>query len=84
MGQNLQQKIYLEGGGFALPRQPLFPDENGRHRQRAFRDSLTDILPLEYGFLPTLRIADFEIRDWIHESEAQDRMENLVESRLVV
>ena len=78
------KKSKLEGGGFAKPRPPLFPRENGRHRQRAFRDSLTDILPSEYGFLPTLRIADFEIRDWIHESEAQYRMENLVESRLGV
>ena len=78
------KKSKLEGGGFAKPRPPLFPDENGRHRQRAFRDSLTDILPSEYGFLPTLRLADFEIRAWIHESEAQDRMENLVESRLGV
>ena len=78
------KKSKLEGGGFAKPRPPLFPGENGRHRQRAFRDSLTDILPSEYGLLPTLRIADFEIRDWIHESKAQDRMEKLVESRLGV
>ena len=78
------KKSKLEGGGFAKPRPPLFPGENGRHRQRAFRDSLTDILPSEYGLLPTLRIADFEIRDWIHESKAQDRMEKLVESQLGV
>lgn len=78
------KKSKLEGGGFAKPRPPLFPGENGRHRQRAFRDSLTDILPSEYGFLPTLRIADFEVRAWIHESEAQVRLEHLVESRLGV
>ena len=76
------KKSKLEGGRFAKPKPPLFTGENGRHRQRAFRDSLTDILPLEYGLLPTLRIADFEIRAWIHESEAQGRMESLVESRL--
>lgn len=76
------KKSKLEGGGFAKPKPPLFPDENGRHQQRAFRDSLTDILPLEYGFLPTLRVGDFEIREWIHESDAQDRMQELVESRL--
>jgi len=76
------KKSKLEGGGFAKPKPPLFPGENGRHRQRAFRDSLTEILPTEYGFLRTLRIADFEIRDWIHESEAQDRLKKLVESRL--
>ena len=78
------RKSKLEGGGFAKPKPPLFPGVNGRHRQRAFRDSLTDILPSEYGFLPTLRIADFEICDWIFESEAQDRMENLIESRLYI
>ena len=75
-------KSKLEGGGFAKPKPPLFPGENGRHRQRAFRDSLTDILPSEYGFLPTLRLADFEIRDWIYKPDAQDRMENLVRTRL--
>ena len=76
------KKSRLESGGFANPKPPLFPGVNGRHRQRAFRDSLTDILPSEYRFLPTLRIVDFEIRDWIYESEAQDRMENIIESRL--
>lgn len=53
----------LEGGGFAKPRPTLFPGENGRHRQRAFRDALADILPPEYRFAPTLRLADFEVRD---------------------
>lgn len=38
-------KRKLEGGGFARPRPPLFPGANGRHRQRAYRDALTDLLP---------------------------------------
>ena len=76
------KKSKLEGGGFAKPKPPLFPGENGRHRQRAFRDSLTDILPSEYRFLPTLRLADFEIRDWIFDPDAQDRIEKLVKTRL--
>ena len=33
--------------------------------QRAFRDALTDILPSEHNFAPTLRLGDFEILDWI-------------------
>ncbi len=72
----------LAGVGFGKPKPPLFAGKHGRHLQRAFRDSLTDILPSEYGFLPTLRIADFEVSDWIHGSEVKDRMENLVETRL--
>ena len=44
----------------ASPRPPLFPGTGGRHRQRAFRDALTDLLPPLYGFLPTLRIGYFE------------------------
>lgn len=35
-----QRKTRLEGGGFAKPKPPLFPGENGRHKQRAFRTPL--------------------------------------------
>jgi hypothetical protein len=42
----------------ARPCPPLFPDAGGRHLQRAFRDALADLVPLEHGWLPTLRIAD--------------------------
>ena len=76
------QKTKLEGGGFAKPKPPLFPGGNGRHRQRAFRDALTDILPSEYGLLPTLRLGDFAIRDWIFCTNAHDRMKALLEARL--
>ena len=69
-----QRKTRLEGGGFARPRPPLFPGENGRHKQRAFRDALCDLLPPEYGFHPTARIADFE-------AAAMD-VEGLLRSRL--
>ncbi|GFM28600.1 hypothetical protein [Novosphingobium sp. PY1] len=56
-----RSKNKLEGGGFARPCAPLFPMDGGRHRQRAFRDALADILPPHYGFLPTLRFAHFDI-----------------------
>jgi len=54
------EKKRLEGGGFAVPKPPLFPGDDGRHKQRAFRDALCDLLPPEYGFHPTARIAHFE------------------------
>ena len=75
-------KMKLEGGGFGKPRPPLFPAEGGRHQQRAFRDALADIVPLEYGWLPTLRIADFEVKSWIQTDEAPARMRELLDSRL--
>jgi len=65
-------KKRLEGGGFGKPRPPLFPGENGRHRQRAFRDALADILPLQYGMLPTLRIAYWELPPPITERKVAD------------
>ncbi len=76
------KKRKLEGGGFAKPKPPLFPGENGRHRQRAFSDALADILPQEYSFAPTLRLADSEIRDWIFDPVAIDRMTGLITDRL--
>ena len=79
-----ESKRRLEGGGFAKPRPPLFPGENGRHRQRAFRDALSDILPLEHGFEPTIRIADFEVRDWLTQPDARNRMAELLKPRLTV
>ncbi len=76
------QKKKLEGGSFAKPKPPLFPDTNGRHQQRAFRDALVDLLPQEHGFAPTLCLTDFEIRDWIRTPEATDHMIQLIETRL--
>lgn len=75
-------KARLEGGGFARPMPPPFPSPNGRHRQRAFRDMLSDLLPPIHGFLPTLRVADFEVRDWLHRQDAADRMTALIRIKI--
>lgn len=75
-------KTKLEGGGFGRPVPPLFPGEGGRHRQRAFRDALTDILAPHHGFTPTLRIADFEVKNWINEPNRTERMLRLLTARL--
>ena len=77
-----EQKIRLEGGGFGKPKPPLFPGEHGRHRQRAFRDALADIIPLEYGYAPTLRIGDFEVAAWAFGADAEERMRNLLREKL--
>lgn len=50
--------------------------------QRAFRDTLADLLPPEYGYLPTLRIADFEVNPWIYTRDAERRMRELLQARL--
>lgn len=71
----------LPGGGFARPCPPLFPKPGGRHLQRAFRDSLADLLPGEHGWAPTLRIGDFEVKDWLHAPDATTRMGGLLRSK---
>jgi hypothetical protein len=65
-----QHKSRLEGGGFARPKPPLFGMKNGRHRQRAFRDALADLLPPLHGWGPTLRIGYFELEPWIWGTDA--------------
>lgn len=80
--ERCEQKRQLEGGGFARPCPPLFDGSGGRHRQRAFRDALADLVPLEHGWLPTLRVADFETRAWLHAPDAGQRMAALLRSRL--
>lgn len=75
-------KRRLEGGGFGRPRPPLFPGENGRHRQRAFRDALADLLPAVHGWSPTLRVADFEVMTWIYGEGAKREMRALLSGRL--
>lgn len=72
----------IGGGGWAAPKPPLFPMEGGRHRQRAFRDALADLLPPLHGYAPTLRLADFELTPWIWERGAPSRMRALLEERL--
>jgi len=68
--------------GYWRPTPPLFPMDGGRHRQRAFRDALADLVPPLHGYAPTLRIADFEVRPWIYERGAAARLRRLVEERL--
>jgi hypothetical protein len=77
-----EAKQRLEGGGFGKPKPPLFPGDGGRHRQRAFRDALADILPPAHGWAPTLRIADFEIQDWIFAPDSRSKMTRLLASRV--
>lgn len=80
--QVAERKTRLEGGGFGVPKPPLFPGDGGRHRQRAFRDALCDILPPENGWLPTLRIAHFEVERWVFTSGAEERMRGLLDKKL--
>jgi hypothetical protein len=71
----------LPGGGFARPCSPLFPDAGGRHLQRAFRDTLSDLLPPLYGYTPTLRIGDHEVLGWLFADDAVERMATLLARR---
>jgi hypothetical protein len=77
-----EEKGKLEGVGFGRPRPPLFPGQGGRHRQRAFRDALADILPLAHGWGPTLRIGDFEVEGWLFGRGARARLGELLAGRL--
>jgi hypothetical protein len=77
-----EKKTRLEGGGFGKPKPPLFPAEYGRHQQRAFRDALADLLPLEHDWAPTLRIGDFEVLAWIYSDAAEEKMRELLAERL--
>lgn len=64
--RSLNDKIEIKPGksGFTKlsSKDPLFPEmlegekQDNRIRQRAFRDYLKDLLPIENGFKPTLRI----------------------------
>lgn len=80
--KHARQGRVIGGGGWAKPKPPLFPMPGGRHRQRAFRDALADLLPPLYGYAPTLRIADFEVEGWLWERGAATRLRRLVEDRL--
>lgn len=71
----------LRGGGFGRPTPPLFPDPGGRHLQRAYRDALADLLPTVHGWEPTLRIGDFEVKDWLHAPDALARMAALLDGK---
>lgn len=69
-------------GGWGKVKPPLFPAPGGRHLQRAFRDALADILPEVHGWAPTLRIADFEVHEWIHGPDRDRMMRRLLRERL--
>ncbi len=78
-----KRQVPSAGGGWGAPKPPLFPMAGGRHRQRAFRDALADLLPDLYGFGPTIRIADFEVEPWIwNRRGAAHRLAALIEPRL--
>jgi hypothetical protein len=77
-----EAKRRLEGG-FGRPKPPLFPHEDGPHRQRAYRDAVADLLPAVHGWCPTLRIADFEVVGWLDGRGARRRMERLLAERLL-
>lgn len=77
-----KERIPGTGGGWGAPKPPLFPMPGGRHRQRAFRDALADLLPGIHGFGPTVRIADFEVESWIWDRRASQRLASLIESRV--
>ncbi|NJM83492.1 MAG: hypothetical protein HC844_14365 [Tabrizicola sp.] len=51
-----------------------FPFIGGRHCQRAFFDTLRDIIPLRNGLAPTIRIPEIEIRDVTALREKISRM----------
>lgn len=65
-------------GKWASARPPLFPGDGGRHRQRAFRDALADILPPLRGFGPTLRISDFDVKACERSGDPVDAMRRLL------
>ena len=77
-----RHKTRLEGGGFAKEKPPLFPGINGRHKQRAFRDALCDLVPPLHGYAPTLRINSYEARAWIFDPNASEKMGILLSGRL--
>jgi hypothetical protein len=54
----------------------------GRHRQRAFRDSLADLLPALHDFGPTLRLADFEVSHFLTGVDAGARLNAMIDARL--
>ncbi|MFE8941073.1 hypothetical protein ACFYNX_26800 [Streptomyces sp. NPDC007872] len=69
------------GGGFGRPKPPLFPGDGGRHRQRAFRDALADLLPPLHGWLPTIRISDAEVAAITSASDAISSLRAVLHER---
>lgn len=83
--KHCEQRIGREpGGGFARPCPPLFPGEGGRHRQRAFRDFLADVLPPGHGWLPTVRFADLEVNPIFASGDIRVRLRALWEAKVAL
>jgi hypothetical protein len=53
----------------------------GRHRERAFRDPLADLLPPLHGFGPTIRIGHFEVQRRAWTDDAFEPMRDLLSGR---
>jgi hypothetical protein len=66
------------GGGWGKAKPPLFPGDGGRHRQRAFRDMLADLLPPEHGWRPTVRLHAESVDAMLRSPEAPPRIHELV------
>ena len=64
-------------GGFARPCPPLFPGPGGRHRQRAFRDLLADVLPAVHDWRPTARIQDLQALEILRGSAVEENARQL-------
>jgi transposase len=83
----------LESTMHAL-RHPAYAERYKRNKKRLGRQrgarvaqidiarKLTDLLPALHGWLPTLRIADFEVKAWIYDRGAHPRMADLLAKRL--
>lgn len=54
--QNIKQRVA------ASPLPSSFPGDGGRHKQRAFRDLLADLIPPLNGWQPTCRVSDDEVK----------------------
>ena len=94
--KELNNEIEIKPGKFGFTRlksnDPLFPEilegekQDNRIRQRAFRDFLKDLLPIENGFNPTLRIpyqvTNMSITDFT-ESELKNVEKYIIENELI-
>lgn len=66
------------GGGWGRACPPLFPGAGGRHRRRAFRDMLADLLPPQYGWRPTVRLHAATVAASLGSSEESPRIRALL------
>ncbi|GGF15199.1 hypothetical protein [Subtercola lobariae] len=70
------------GGGFGVMKPPLFPEDGGRHQQRAFRDFLADYMPsLRESWLPTARLHYVEAGTALGSASPGDELAKLWNQR---